>query len=266
MTQIRQTFMVNRFTMPLAQRLSRSPISEGILNVAGTLIKKAYHPYIIGGVRGYAKEELNVIGAKERHAMNMEAYSLLRRWDVATFNGTFGKKSHLLNLRGADLRGANLIGAKLDEEPSPNVDLLGTDLSVVNLRGADLRGANLSGAILLGADLSEADLTGAKLREAKLIRANLTKAKLIRADLAITYLFRVTLRSDLFGVNLKGAPRFEVKLRKADLSGANLTEADLSEANFEGATIDEYTDFTDAIVTGATGLPQGVIEKFGLKV
>jgi len=231
MTQIRQTFMVNRFTMPLAQRLSRSPISEGILNVAGTLIKKAYHPYIIGGVRGYAKEELNVIGAKERHAMNMEAYSLLRRWDVATFNGTFGKKSHLLNLRGADLRGANL-----------------------------------SGAILLGADLSEADLTGAKLREAKLIRANLTKAKLIRADLAITYLFRVTLRSDLFGVNLKGAPRFEVKLRKADLSGANLTEADLSEANFEGATIDEYTDFTDAIVTGATGLPQGVIEKFGLKV
>ena len=47
------------------------------------------------------------------------------------------------NLRDADLRGANLIGA--------------------NLRDADLRGANLIDANLRGADLEGADLEGANL-------------------------------------------------------------------------------------------------------
>ncbi len=47
------------------------------------------------------------------------------------------------NLRGADLRGA--------------------DLSNANLRGADLRGADLSNANLWGADLRGADLSGADL-------------------------------------------------------------------------------------------------------
>ena len=52
------------------------------------------------------------------------------------------------NLRGADLRGANLWGA----------NLRGADLSNANLWGADLRGANLRGANLRDADLSGADL------------------------------------------------------------------------------------------------------------
>ena len=47
------------------------------------------------------------------------------------------------SLRGADLRGANLRRA----------DLYGADLSGANLRGADLRGADLSGANLRRADL-----------------------------------------------------------------------------------------------------------------
>ena len=51
------------------------------------------------------------------------------------------------NLRGADLRGADLSRA---------------DLRVTNLYGADLRGAYLYGADLRGAYLSEANLHGAK--------------------------------------------------------------------------------------------------------
>ena len=46
-------------------------------------------------------------------------------------------------LTGVDLRGANLSGA----------DLRGADLSGANLIGADLRGADLNGANLIGADL-----------------------------------------------------------------------------------------------------------------
>jgi len=72
------------------------------------------------------------------------------------------------NLRGADLRGANLREANLR-----GADLREADLSEANLRGAYLRGADLyradlSGAYLRGADLSEADLSGAYLRGANL--------------------------------------------------------------------------------------------------
>ena len=68
-----------------------------------------------------------------------------------------------VDLRGADLRGANLCGA----------DLRGADL-----RGADLCEADLRGANLCGADLCEADLCGADLREADLCGANLCGADL----------------------------------------------------------------------------------------
>ncbi|ELD9005373.1 pentapeptide repeat-containing protein [Salmonella enterica] len=57
------------------------------------------------------------------------------------------------NLRGADLRGANLCGA----------DLRGADLRGANLCGADLCGADLCGANLCDADLYGADLCGADL-------------------------------------------------------------------------------------------------------
>ena len=86
------------------------------------------------------------------------------------------------NLAGAILRGADL----------ENADLVGAIL-----READLRGANLRRAILRGADLAEADLRGADLREANLRRANLRGAILRYADLAETNLAEANLR----GVN-----------------------------------------------------------------
>ena len=67
------------------------------------------------------------------------------------------------NLRGADLREADLSGA--------------------NLSGANLREADLSGANLSGANLREADLSGADLREADLSEADLSEANLIEANL-----------------------------------------------------------------------------------
>ena len=79
-----------------------------------------------------------------------------------------------------DLRGANLSGA---------------DLSAARFIHADLTGANLSGAYLgvvrfINADLSGANLTGgASLYAANLSGANLSGADLTGADLTLAHLF-----------------------------------------------------------------------------
>ena len=62
------------------------------------------------------------------------------------------------NLRGADLRGADLSNANLRD-----ADLSNANLRDANLRGADLSNANLWGADLRGANLRDADLSGADL-------------------------------------------------------------------------------------------------------
>ena len=64
-------------------------------------------------------------------------------------------------LIGANLRGADLIGAYLT-----GANLRGADLIGANLRGADLRGANLTCANLRGANFIGANLRGANLRGA----------------------------------------------------------------------------------------------------
>lgn len=73
------------------------------------------------------------------------------------------------DLQCADLKGANLTGAILN-----NVNLNGADLTDANLTGAMLSDADLTGAILTDANLTGANLRGANLRGANLTGANLT--------------------------------------------------------------------------------------------
>jgi uncharacterized protein YjbI with pentapeptide repeats len=103
------------------------------------------------------------------------------------------------NLRGAEVREANLEGIQLD-----NAFLVEADLSGSNLRNALFLGANLSHA-----DLSRANLDGADLGGAHLINANLERA------------------------NLLGASLMEV-----NLTGANLEQAILTGADFDHALVD----------------------------
>ena len=63
----------------------------------------------------------------------------------------------------AQLKKANLSGARLSRANLSGADLSGADLSRANLSGADLSGARLSRADLYGANLSGANLFGAKL-------------------------------------------------------------------------------------------------------
>ena len=85
-------------------------------------------------------------------------------------NGEGGSRADLCDV---DLRNADLLGANLSD-----ADLRNADLCRANLRNANLRGANLSDADLLGANLSDADLRNADLRNADLCRADLFGASI----------------------------------------------------------------------------------------
>jgi hypothetical protein len=103
----------------------------------------------------------------------------------------------------------------------PRADLLGAQLS-----GAQLEEANLSGARLRRANLSGADLTMANLSGADLTMANLSGANLDSADLSDAWLVKADLSGALLGAaNLSGA-----WLVEADMSGALLVVADLRPA------------------------------------
>ena len=149
-------------------------------------------------------------------------------------------------------------------------DLKGVDLRYANLIGADLSNTNLSGANLIKANLSEANLINANLSEADLIYANLSGANLDGVDLSNTDLTGVNLsgvdlsNKDLTGTiffinaNLSGANLDEFDFRNKDLTGANLSGVDLSNtdltgtilinANLSGANLDEF-DFRNKDLT-----------------
>nr|WP_078506776.1 pentapeptide repeat-containing protein [Streptomyces sp. SID8379] len=132
-------------------------------------------------------------------------------------------------------------------------DLSGADLTRANLHGADVHSANLNGA-----NLTHANLRNAKLGYARLIRADLSNATLIRANLRHTILNGANLNgADLSGVKstrsgeplertsvhmrgatLRGSNLSHAELRAADLSGADLSGADLSGANLLRANLD----------------------------
>ena len=99
------------------------------------------------------------------------------------------------NLRGANLRDADLIGVNLSYADLRDADLIGINLRGANLSYADLRDADLIGINLSYANLSGANLSGANLSYANLIGANIRyvigngmEIKTIQTDTwAITY-------------------------------------------------------------------------------
>jgi uncharacterized protein YjbI with pentapeptide repeats len=156
------------------------------------------------------------------------------------------------DLRFADLSQAILVRGDLGEANLEGAILSSTNLSGANLYSADLQGAyltraNLQGAYLGGADLRRADLQGVNLRGADLSSANLQSAMIScdpyspYAESCITDLRNARLeQADLQGANLEAA-----LLQGADLSGADLGAANLGAAGLQGAT------FSSAQLRGA---------------
>ena len=110
-----------------------------------------------------------------------------------------------------DLPGINLRGAVLTEAKLVGMNLQGANLHATTLDRVDLRGTTLFQADLSGASLEYAKLSLASLREANLSRANLYHADLTGSDL---------LNAELSGANL----------RRTILSGARMVGTKLTAA------------------------------------
>lgn len=101
------------------------------------------------------------------------------------------------------------------------LDLRGTDLRRANLAGAKFAGAILSEVHLEEANLAGIHLEDAILRNAHVERANLTEAKMERTFLLNTRLAGARLRN----ANLREAHLLGTRFDEADLLGADLTDA-----------------------------------------
>lgn len=140
------------------------------------------------------------------------------------------------DLTGSDLGGASFVGADLSEARLSCADVSELILSDdrararcvqaqgINLTRAKLPGARLSGIDLRGAQLEEANLEGADLSYANAAGANFSSAQMERADLT-------------GGVQLQGANMLIAAMQGADLFGALMHGADLSSASLQGAIL-----------------------------
>ncbi len=145
--------------------------------------------------------------------------------------------SKTLDLKFAQLQRADLRDAELDAELQ-GANLMGAQLQEVGLRGAQLQGANLWSAQLQGVDLRGAQLQGAGLAGAQLQRVDLLSAQLQGANLMGAQLQGANLRfAQLQGVDLRGAQLQGVDLWDAQLQGANLSGAQLQWASLRGAQL-----------------------------
>lgn len=110
------------------------------------------------------------------------------------------------------------------------LDLRGAILSNIDLRGEDLRCANLEGATFTEANLAEADLSFSNLRRAQFMGSNLTEAHLVGADLADSKASNASFASAwLNAANLCGAT-----VRGGDLTHVQLTHSCLLETTLSG--------------------------------
>ncbi|WP_144299625.1 pentapeptide repeat-containing protein [Elioraea rosea] len=148
---------------------------------------------------------------------------------VPARDSDFADLQRTLVLRGRDLRGALLYRVDLRK-----ADLTGALLVDAWLDDAQLQGARLDSAQLQGAWLRRAHLHAASLRAAQLQGASLDYARLEGATLDGAYLRGATLD----GARLTGASLYEAELQGASLQLARLQAARLNGARLEGATLD----------------------------
>ncbi|WP_190086801.1 pentapeptide repeat-containing protein [Streptomyces longisporoflavus] len=124
-----------------------------------------------------------------------------------------------INLRGADLRHANLVGSRLP---------------MADFNSADLSQANADGATLDRADFARARLVHAQLRDASLQRVDFCNATLKDANLA---------RSDL-----RGSGFLATRMEGATIDGANLMKAVyLTEGVVLSCLIDVHTKLSEEL-------------------
>jgi uncharacterized protein YjbI with pentapeptide repeats len=173
--------------------------------------------------------------------------------EIPTNYRAIAKEELLEFVKGANLKGRNLIYADmsdaflvkadlrwalLNSATLQNANLQQADLRKANLKEAYLWEANLQHAKLYDANIQEANLEGAKLQQADLSQANLQQANLRGAILQQTYLVDSNLQKANLGIaNLQQAQLLRANLQGANLWRANLQQADLRKANLKAANL-----------------------------
>lgn len=163
------------------------------------------------------------------------------------------KSSTVIDLRSADLSGADLVKVNLYNANLPEVSFKGANLEQAVLEGANLsnanfEGANLCKASLRWANLSEANLAFSNLHQTVVVSANFdlanlsnatfTNASIIQCKFSDSNLSKVNFNSsNLTGTSFFGADLTSAKLNNAQLTDSNLLWADLTETDFTGAIV-----------------------------
>ena len=138
---------------------------------------------------------------------NKRHLAMLER-GAESWNEWAARQTERVDLRDADLSGANLM----------DYDFSGADLKRAKLAGANLRHATFTDAYLRRGDLTNADLTGANMRAANCRHAVLHRARLHQAYLRRVDFSYVDLTSaKLIGANLEYARFVDVVLNRATL-------------------------------------------------
>ena len=146
----------------------------------------------------------------------------------------------------ADLRGADLSMAALEQ-----ADLAGADMSGAILSDSDLIDADLSGTVLLGAAMDTINMEGVVARDANFSGARFVGSYGARGDFSGADFTGADMSTfDLTGADLLGAVLIHaiadvVEFHNTDLRNACFTCANITLSNFNGANVGG-TDFVNA--------------------
>ncbi|WP_078651850.1 pentapeptide repeat-containing protein [Streptomyces xylophagus] len=142
------------------------------------------------------------------------------------------------------------------------------DLRRTYLRGANLIGARLNRALFVRCDLSGAELIGAQLYEANFYKARLNAVyapgvNLIKAHMAESYISGTLSGAKMKNVNLNEAQLSAIDLEGASLNGAFLDGAHLTHgltwdelSGDQGLVRVEINQLLEAVITSKTKLPE----------
>jgi len=139
-------------------------------------------------------------------------------------------------------KGVEAWNAWRKENPDIRPDLSETDRFIgVNLSGADLSEALLMGANLFQANLSGADLSEALLNGANLFQTNLSGAHLTRAFLAGATLLETDLAgADLTGCRVYGVSAWRLKLEGTSQQNLVITDTDEPEITVDNIEVAQF--------------------------
>ncbi len=173
------------------------------------------------------------------------------------------KADYRLDLRGADLRGAQFLNANLScalfqHASLSSANFANTTLANAIFSYADISGAWFHGVNFTGSRFWYADLSGALLQDEDLPRVDFSHAKICGTNLGGANLSRANFQdADAAEAWLEGANLSDAFLLNTDLSYASLTRANLSGATFLDADLNGAI-LSDANLSGAEFSNDGI--------